>query len=395
MIVELNRRLVKGYKTYKDDKRIISLKKSIIAYNSILMMLNIRDHQVSYAKFPTWMVIATLLYRIGKLLVLSIAVLPGTILFAPVFIAGKCISIKKSREALAASSVKIKAKDVVATWKILVALALAPALYTLYNIILAVWTYKTRIGGLIPEWVPLWSVFLFGYIFFPTITFAALRFGEVGMDIVKSIRPLVLYLDPKSGNTMVRLRLQRAQLAEQVTEVINELGPEVYPDFDHYRIISDPNHPLSPLNSHPTTPRERSRNRDQWMSGLSMTRSTSDGHNSQSVSISSASGHSAQDNATSPVTPITPTNYERRPTAQTREKDDLPRNESFKDLGNVGIFATRPTTPTSEDRSRSRHGSGSFGHDILKPLTELASKEEGNESILRERRGRMGNDIED
>ncbi|KAG9557372.1 glycerol-3-phosphate O-acyltransferase, partial [Aureobasidium melanogenum] len=51
MVVELNRRLVKGYTTYKDDPRIVNLKKAILAYNKELMMLNIRDHQVSYAKF--------------------------------------------------------------------------------------------------------------------------------------------------------------------------------------------------------------------------------------------------------------------------------------------------------------------------------------------------------
>ncbi|KAK4998795.1 hypothetical protein LTR28_013574, partial [Elasticomyces elasticus] len=218
MIVELNRRLVKGYTTYKDDPRIANLKKSVLAYNKELFSLNIRDHQVAYAKFSIPKVAFMLLYRLGKLAVLTAGVLPGLVLFAPVFIAGKIISIKKSREALAASSVKIQGRDVMATWKLLVSMALAPVLYTFYTVLLTWWTYRDRVGGRVPDWVPLWTIVLFGYIFFPAISFAALRFGEIGMDIAKSLRPLTLSLNPSSGNTLVKLRRKRERLVEEVTD---------------------------------------------------------------------------------------------------------------------------------------------------------------------------------
>ena len=227
MVVELNRRLVKGYTHYRDDPRIIDLKKGILKYNKQLMALNVRDHQLAYAKFSIFHVVGTLLYRLGKLMVLSAGVLPGLVLFAPIFVAGKAISIKKSREALAASTVKIQARDVIATWKLLVSLALAPTLYTLYTILLAFWTYYNRVQGYVPPGVPLWTMFPAGFILFPAITFAALRFGEIGMDIAKSMRPLVLALSPSSGNTLVKLRKRREELAHQVTALINELGPEV------------------------------------------------------------------------------------------------------------------------------------------------------------------------
>ena len=50
MVVELNRRLVKGYTRYKDDPRIMGLKKRVIDYNKRLRQLALRDHQVQYAK---------------------------------------------------------------------------------------------------------------------------------------------------------------------------------------------------------------------------------------------------------------------------------------------------------------------------------------------------------
>lgn len=327
MIVELNRRLVKGYTTYKDDPRIVSLKKSILAYNKELMMLNIRDHQVSYAKFSIIKVVFTLLYRLGKLAVLTAAVLPGLWLFAPVFIAGKVISIKKSREALAASTVKIQGRDVMATWKLLVSMVVAPILYTWYTMILTYWTYKNRVGGRIPENVPLMAIVAFGYVFFPALSFAALRFGEIGMDIVKSLRPLILSLNPTSSGTLARLRKKRELLVEQVTDVINELGPELYPDFDHQRIVSDSNHPLSPSASRPQTPRPRLDSDRGWLSRLS---TSPESTTTAGAGIGGGSGHASS---------------------------HLPRNESLSNLAGIGLFATRPGTP---NRSRSRTGSGSM-----------------------------------
>lgn len=342
MIVELNRRLVKGYTHYKDDPRIIKLKQSVVAYNKQLMQLNVRDHQVEYAQFSIPKVVFTLLYRLGKILVLSAAVLPGLILFAPVFIAGKIISIKKSKEALAASTVKIQGRDVVATWKLLVGLVFAPVLYTFYTTLLTWWTYRNRVQGYVPGWVPLWAVVIFGYIFFPAITFAALRFGEIGMDILKSLRPLVLCLNPSSNNTLVKLRQKRADLAAEVTELINTLGPEMFPDFNSRRLIgsseSDRTEPSSPYPG-----RELG---DHFTMG---TDPPTPGGLSRGASIGGGSSFSGF----------------------------LPRNESFKNLGSFGLFSSRPGTPK---RSRSRASSGGDGWAAsagfsVKGFSTLDSKE--------------------
>jgi glycerol-3-phosphate O-acyltransferase/dihydroxyacetone phosphate acyltransferase len=322
-VVELNRRLIKGYQTYKDDPRIVEIRKEVLDYNRSLFRLNIRDHQVSYAKFSWYKVVFTLLYRLGKVLLLLSACLPGVILFAPVFILGKVISLKKAREALAASTVKVKARDVIATWKILVSLALAPALDVMYTIILVYWTWSNRVRGLMPDFIPLWFVCIFGLIFFPSVCFAALRFGEVGMDIFKSLRPLLLSINPTQSNTLVRLRQKREELTQRINDIINELGPELFPDFDQQRIITDPDHPLySPHRSIPGTPTHRR-----------------EGSESESLQFTPASPTN-----TSPSAPFT---------------SHLPRNESFKNIGSIGLFATRPGTP-NRSRSRSRTNSNDF-----------------------------------
>lgn len=353
MIVELNRRLVKGYTQHKNEPRIVNLKKSVNEYNKQLWLIGVRDHQVEYAKISIPKVVFTLIYRLGKLGVLTIGTLPGLVLFAPVFICSKIISTKKSREALAASTVKLQGRDVMATWKLLVALAFAPILYATYTILLTYWTHRNRVQGYIPEWVPLWMVIVFGVVFFPSVTFAALRIGETGMDIVKSLRPLVLSLYPTSANTLQKLREKRVMLSHEVTEVINTLGPEMFPDFDSARIIANPfrdgalqdsksprNHSRTPSGFPPTSPARSSANE-----GLA---SIGGG--------SSTQGH-------------------------------LPRNESFHDLGNIGLFASRPPSRSRSRSSSSGGKAGSAGFPV-KGFSTISSKE-SLEEVTKKIRGAM------
>ena len=354
--MELNRRLVKGYTQHKDEPRIKNLKKSVNEYNKQLWLLGVRDHQVEYAKFSIIQVVFTLIYRLGKLAVMSIGTLPGLILFAPVFIATKIISIQKSREALAASNVKLQGRDVMATWKLLVAMAFAPSLYATYTALLAWWMYRNRIQGYMPDWVPLWLVVIFGLAFFPCITFAALRIGETGMDILKSLRPLVLSLNPTSANTLHKLREKREFLSQEVTDVINTFGPEMYPDFDSARIIADPFR--NGAIQEPQSPR-------------SHTRTPPGGLHSETPSQMNANDNHA------------------RLGGNTFTQGYLPRNESLYDLGNVGLFASRPP---SRSRSRSRtSSSGGFagsGGFPVKGFSTISSKETLDE-VSKKIRGAM------
>lgn len=347
VVVELNRRLALGYEKYKDDERIVKLRKSVKDYNAQLRYLNIRDHQVQYASMSWPKVVVTFFYRLGKLLLLSAGVLPGLILFAPVFIVAKVISLRKAKEALAASSVKIQGKDVIATWKLLVSMAFAPVLYNFYTCLLAYKVYQDRLWGHVPDWVPIWAVFLAGWIFFPSITYAALRFGEVGMDIVKSLRPLILCINPSSSYNIEQLRERRAKLSAEVTEVINTLGPEMFPDFESTRLVPDPLAARTPTGeSAPTSPARAGFKRGE-------------GGVEQSPPGSPTGIHIAP--------PL------RRESTQSSRL--IPRNESFSNIGQVALFATRPPSRSrsrSRSRSGSRSGSGAFG---LGGFTSLDSKE--------------------
>lgn len=249
LITEINRRLIKGYTRYKDRPQVVQLEKEVKAYHRQLQTLGVRDHQVEWGNArlrPWWLVLGTLLYRIGELLILSIGTLPSVVLFWPVFLAARVISHRKQRKALANSVVKLEAKDVVGSWKILVAMGLAPALYIWYTLVVTLWLYYIRQGGyytsrvpwymnarnFVPDYVPLW---VFATSFFPlmvAVSFAGLRIGEVGVDILQSLPPLFVALSPRSSAALADLRVQRQVLADHVTETINDFRLEIYPLVD-------------------------------------------------------------------------------------------------------------------------------------------------------------------
>ncbi|EXJ81859.1 hypothetical protein A1O1_07924 [Capronia coronata CBS 617.96] len=357
LVVELNRRLVKGYTKYKDDPRVVELKKDVLDYNRELRALGLKDHQLEWgnpAKRPYWYVFGTLIYRLGELFFLTIGTLPGLAMFWPVFVTTKVISAKKSREALAASTVKLEGRDVIATWKILVAMAFAPTLYIYYTVIVSLWLAYNRRGGYytyrlpwwmvartyVPDFLPMWLFAILFFILCISVTFAALRIGEIGMDIVKSLPPLFIALNPRSSSRIVRLRARRERLSAKVTEVINTLGPEVFPDFDAKRIVAD-----------------------SYREGAYQSRYKQVPEEPRLV------------DSVEPATPTSGGFEDSADSSTSKSFSFLPSNESFGNIGGFGFFASRPATPKSRSRSRSQSSSGRGAlTSTLKPFSALNDK---------------------
>jgi glycerol-3-phosphate O-acyltransferase/dihydroxyacetone phosphate acyltransferase len=87
-----------------------------------------------------------------------------------------------SIEALAASAVKVAGRDVLATWKVLISLGVAPLLYSFYACLAAVVAIKA--GA--PLKYRILTPFLV-ILALPFMNYAALKFGEAGMDVLKYV----------------------------------------------------------------------------------------------------------------------------------------------------------------------------------------------------------------
>ncbi|KAF8654085.1 hypothetical protein AX16_003618 [Volvariella volvacea WC 439] len=231
-VVELNRRLLNGYTHFKDEPRVQKLREDVLKYNRLVRDLGLRDHQVPRAQKASWKVLGLLTYRLLLLLVWTILALPGTILNGPMFILASIISRKKAKEALAASVVKIAGRDVLATWKVLISLGVAPLLYTFYAVIATIIAVRANA----PKKWRIATPFTV-YFVLPFMNYAALKFGEAGMDVLKSLRPLVIALIPGQQRYLDKLKEMRLNLTNEVASVINDFGPRLYEDFDQWRIL--------------------------------------------------------------------------------------------------------------------------------------------------------------
>ncbi|KAJ7219240.1 glycerol-3-phosphate O-acyltransferase [Mycena pura] len=230
--VELNRRLLEGYQHFKDEPQVQKVREEVLKYNRSVRDLGLRDHQVPRATKAGWKTFSLLAYRVCLLLIWTAFALPGTILNAPVFIIASVISRRKAKEALAGSVVKIAGRDVLATWKILIALAISPILYILYASIATLVLIRAGAplkGKLLTPFMVLFGV--------PIMSLAALKFGEAGRDVLFSLRPLVIALVPGQQRSFESLKIKRVQLANEVAALINTFGPELYEDFDQWRIL--------------------------------------------------------------------------------------------------------------------------------------------------------------
>ncbi|KAI9495694.1 hypothetical protein BDB00DRAFT_759895 [Zychaea mexicana] len=218
-VVDLNRRFVIGYNLYKDDPKIIELQRNVLAYNQMLKYHGLRDHQVPDINLREWRTFFLLLQRILILIVWGLLAFPGYF---------------KAKAALASSTVKIRGRDVLATWKFLVGLILIPTLYGLYTLIVFAFATKTDWS-----WLKICVVSLATWNLLPFVSYASMRFGENGMDVYKSLRPLyVALIDPDSTQN---LRQNREKLSQEITEIINEYGPKVFGDFDPNNVFrNDP-----------------------------------------------------------------------------------------------------------------------------------------------------------
>ncbi|ORZ04886.1 hypothetical protein BCR42DRAFT_463471 [Absidia repens] len=224
-VVDLNRRFLIGYNLFKHEPQVEELHQRVLAYNQLLKYHGIRDHQVCKTDLGGKYTLVLLLKRCFILVLLTLCGFPGVVLNLPVIVVAKIISEKKANAALKGSSVKIAGRDVLATWKLLVGLVLVPALYSFFGFLVFLSLVQTNLDFKWKLLIPLGSI-----VFISAMSYASLQFCEIGMDIARSLQPLITaLLDPES---VMVLRQNRSKLSRDITDIINEYGPQAFDDFD-------------------------------------------------------------------------------------------------------------------------------------------------------------------
>ncbi|CDS03794.1 hypothetical protein LRAMOSA06749 [Lichtheimia ramosa] len=230
-VVELNRRFLLGYKHFENDPRLIELARKVQAYNNMLKYFGIRDHQVERTGTTRMSAAKLLLYRLIKLICLSALGFPSLLLNAPVILVTALISRRKQRDALAGSNVKIAARDVLATWKVLVVLVFAPIVYGFYSWLLFVYMFYYRYPENSLLQITSWSAL--SWFAQPLLHLVGVKLMETGMDLYNSLQPLVLAVC--NPDAAAQLRTMRERLSDDITTFVNENGPSALEDFDVHK----------------------------------------------------------------------------------------------------------------------------------------------------------------
>ncbi len=150
----------------------------------------------------------TLIHRALLLLSFSLICIPTTVLASPVLLLSNYVAKSKAKEALSRSNVKIAARDVMGSWKVLTAIALVPALHFLYTYF--VYTTVNEAYGLL---------FFF---FMPFVYFWSLLIGENVLRIARSMKPLFLILS--SPSLVEELYFLRKDCVKRTVHAVDELG---------------------------------------------------------------------------------------------------------------------------------------------------------------------------
>lgn len=144
-----------------------------------------------------------------------LASLPSLVLNAPVGYAAKVWAEMQARKDLLKSRVKVQARDVILSKKIMFCLVGVPVLWALYSLLLFLFSPLT------PAQVLLVTISM------PLFSYFGVTNVEAGMVRLKDIRPFALRLLPQFKKAAEELPEKRAALVADVRALVRKYGPEL------------------------------------------------------------------------------------------------------------------------------------------------------------------------
>ncbi|KAG0240617.1 hypothetical protein BGW41_006798 [Actinomortierella wolfii] len=244
--LELTRRFAKGFQSLPESVQVGSLKRDIMAFDRHLTQHNVLDWQLT-ATPSLWKALLLILPALFLLPVLFILSLPGTLLFGPVGLLAKWAAKRKGAQAMLAFQTYLPVsrwpgRDVIATWKIVVALALMPICFVVYSTILTVIISQSSywlsgFGGLhdpeywsTPKLVLVWCLSCF--VLFPAVAYSTVWIWEWQIDLKRQIQ---IWWWRISGRRADMKRWRQELVGRVQQDLVERMGGRRAFDVSHYR----------------------------------------------------------------------------------------------------------------------------------------------------------------
>lgn len=226
----VTRSIAKAYLARRDEPETQALMSRVNEYDALLRSCGLRDHQVRHSLLVSdcALVSSLGLHSLGSalrkivtrcitLLVMLVLLLPGLVINMPIVVLTRVLSEKRRKEALAVSTVKLHASDVLATWKMIVASIVVPVVLTLWSVIvtLVLLSRSSEPGNPLALFTPVASGCLF-------LSFGSVYGLESLGDLAKSLRPLLFVLF-SSKHCLLLLQMERDALSQEIQDVFAPL----------------------------------------------------------------------------------------------------------------------------------------------------------------------------
>lgn len=224
--LELARRFAVGLNAKSNEPKLQLLKHKMMEYRRLLKVSGLKDDQVRRTSVSSLYLFFGLVKHICIIASCILLLSPVLLMLGPFLLIIDMFCRRKAQTALKSSSVKIRARDVVATWKIILGAILFPVADALWATVCS----YALFGQLKRRFL----VFFF-LLLFPAAAFTAVKAFEQSRSSINMIRPLWLALSNPDG--AFSLRSFRHELRTALTSVVDEFGPEVITDFDDLRIV--------------------------------------------------------------------------------------------------------------------------------------------------------------
>ncbi|CEM05710.1 unnamed protein product [Vitrella brassicaformis CCMP3155] len=206
----------------RESPDIDSLRGKLKLYGAKLKAYGVSDNQVWRLRVSLFSSITALLYRVLILLLSVTLGAPLMVLWGPIWMICWRQSSLHQAKALKESKVKIRATDVLASYKILVALVMVPLFNLIYSLIFGFIYFD--------NWHERLLTVIVGMAVLPSAYYASLRQMEKVIPLIRTIRTLFgsvlrsvnLWRDQEREIAFTRMELQIT-----VRDVIQRLGPSV------------------------------------------------------------------------------------------------------------------------------------------------------------------------
>lgn len=206
--------------------RWLDLQERLIAYQNELSELGIRDYQVLGLDREKDVLLdkdveaddvlreIRLPYQIAHVLCLMLlAAIPAIFLNLPVGLIARLYAEQRRKKALARSKVKINARDVMLSEKVVLCIVLVPTLWVIYGLGLY---YFTGLDG---------PAIALCFLAMPLFSYMSIMWAEAGMVDLKDLRPYVMRLFPSARRRLAKLPSTRKKLQYDLRSFIKRVGP--------------------------------------------------------------------------------------------------------------------------------------------------------------------------